>query len=137
MHSLFPSHTVGLELLHPYPLSLHLCLSPSHTVGLEHKNYSQALSQMRWSPSHTVGLEPIILSHLQYCKMVSIPHGGLRTHHNISEKSQQARTRSPSHTVGLEPQITTLNKIRHINHFVKGAPFSNEVNFPKSEIMQS
>jgi len=39
--------------------------------------------------------------------------------------------------VGLEPQITTLTKIRHINHFVKVAPFSNEVNFPKSEIMQS
>jgi len=39
--------------------------------------------------------------------------------------------------VGSEPQITTLNKIRHINHFVKGAPLSNEVNFPKSEIMQS
>jgi len=39
--------------------------------------------------------------------------------------------------VGLEPQTTTLTKIRHINHFVKGAPFSNEVNFPKSEIMQS
>jgi hypothetical protein len=31
--------------------------------------------------------------------------------------------------VGLEPQITTLTKIRHINHFVKVAPFSNEVNF--------
>jgi len=39
--------------------------------------------------------------------------------------------------VGSEPQTTTLNKIRHINHFVKVAPFSNEVNFPKSEIMQS
>jgi len=39
--------------------------------------------------------------------------------------------------VGLEPQTTTLNKIRHINHFVKVVPLSNEVNFPKSEIMQS
>jgi len=39
--------------------------------------------------------------------------------------------------VGLEPQIATLIKIRHINNFVKGAPLSNEVNFPKSEIMQS
>jgi len=39
--------------------------------------------------------------------------------------------------VGSEPQITTLNKIRHINHFVKVVPLSNEVNFPKSEIMQS
>jgi len=39
--------------------------------------------------------------------------------------------------VGLEPQITTLTKIRHINHFVRVAPLSNEFNFPKSEIMQS
>jgi hypothetical protein len=39
--------------------------------------------------------------------------------------------------VGLEPQTTTLTKIRHINNFVKRAPLSNEVNFPKSEIMQS
>jgi len=39
--------------------------------------------------------------------------------------------------VGSEPQTTTLNKIRHINHFVKVAPLSSEVNFPKSEIMQS
>jgi len=39
--------------------------------------------------------------------------------------------------VGFEPQTTTLTKIRHINHFVKVEPFSNEVNFPKSEIMQS
>ncbi len=44
---------------------------------------------------------------------------------------------SPSHPVGSEPQITTLTKIRHINHFVKVAPFPSEVNFPKSEIMQS
>ena len=41
------------------------------------------------------------------------------------------------HTVHQEPQTTTLTKIRHINPFVKGAPLSNEVNFPKSEIMQS
>jgi hypothetical protein len=39
--------------------------------------------------------------------------------------------------VGLEPQITTLTKIRHINYFVKRAPLSNEVDFPKSEIVQS
>jgi hypothetical protein len=45
--------------------------------------------------------------------------------------------KSPSHAVGSEPQIATLTKIRHINHFVKVAPFLNEVNFPKSEIMQS
>ncbi len=44
---------------------------------------------------------------------------------------------SPSHPVGSELQTTTLTKIRHINHFVKVAPFSNEVNFPKSEVMQS
>ena len=41
------------------------------------------------------------------------------------------------HTVHQEPQIATLTKIRHINNFVKRAPLSNEVNFPKSEIMQS
>jgi len=39
--------------------------------------------------------------------------------------------------VGSEPQTTTLNKIRHINNFVKRAPLSSEVNFPKSKIMQS
>jgi len=39
--------------------------------------------------------------------------------------------------VGLEPQTTTFTKIRNINHFVKRVPLSNEVNFPKSEIMQS
>jgi len=44
---------------------------------------------------------------------------------------------SSSHPVGLEPQITTSTKIRHINHFVKRTLLSNEVNFPKSEIMQS
>ena len=54
----------------------------------------------------------------------------------VMKQNQQAQL-SPSHTVGLEPQTTTLNKIRHINNFVKGTPFSNEVNFPKSEIMQS
>ena len=68
------------------------------------------------SPSHTVGLERI---------------------HFINDELVVDVNKSPSHTVGLEPQITTLTKIRHINNFVKGAPFSNEVNFPKSEIMQS
>ena len=66
---------------------------------------------------------------------VSIPHGGLGTP-NKQEQPRQSQE-SPSHTVGSEPQITTLTKIRHINHFVKVAPLSNEVNFPKSEIMQS
>ena len=66
------------------------------------------------SPSHTVGSEP----------------EGKAAFYKVEVES-------PSHTVGSEPQITTLTKIRHINHFVKGAPLSNEVNFPKSEIMQS
>jgi hypothetical protein len=80
------------------------------------------------SPSHTVGLE------LRYVEcFVAIPHGGLGT----IARQEKLEIESPSHTVGLEPQTTTLTKIRHINHFVKGAPFSNEVNFPKSEIMQS
>jgi len=39
--------------------------------------------------------------------------------------------------VGLKPQTTASTKIRNINHFVNVAPFSNEVNFPKSEVMQS
>ena len=68
----------------------------------------------KMSPSHTVGSEQ---------RGVQLT---LRVFHT-----------SPSHTVGSEPQITTLNKIRHINHFVKVVPLSNEVNFPKSEIMQS
>ncbi len=68
-------------------------------------------------------------------KCVSIPHGGLGT--RFISYDYTADEESPSHTVGSEPQITTLIKIRHINHFVKVAPFSNEVNFPKSEIMQS
>ncbi len=66
------------------------------------------------SPSHTVGLEP-----------------------QLGFFNYSSERVSPSHTVGLEPQTTTLTKIIHINHFVKVAPFSNEVNFPKSEIMQS
>jgi hypothetical protein len=71
--------------------------------------------------------------------LVSIPHGGLRTPKQEREGIQpkESFTLSPSHTVGLERQTTTLTKIRHINHFVKRAPLSNEVNFPKSEIMQS
>ena len=67
------------------------------------------------SPSHTVGLE----------------------HYYIEAGHLRAIQVSPSHTVGLEPQTTTLTKIRHINHSVKVVPLSNEVNFPKSEIMQS
>ena len=66
------------------------------------------------SPSHTVGSE-----------------------HFLIDIAARGRSMSPSHTVGSEPQIATLTKIRHINHFVKVAPFSNEVNFPKSEVMQS
>jgi len=66
----------------------------------------------------------------------SIPHGGLRTLKD-GRVINLWKKKSPSHTVGLEPQTTTLTKIRHINNFVKGAPLSNEVNFPKSEIMQS
>jgi hypothetical protein len=55
-------------------------------------------------------------------KELSTPHGalGLSTPHGA-----------------LGTQTTTLTKIRHINNFVKRVPLSNEVNFPKSEIMQS
>ena len=87
------------------------------------------------SPSHTVGSELIYAKATPRKKDVTIPHGGLGT--EGSGQTRKFPQMSPSHTVGSEPQITTLTKIRHINHFVKVAPLSNEVNFPKSEIMQS
>ena len=70
---------------------------------------------------------------------LSTPHGtlgtleqrGLRTGYSNFLKYFQL------HTVHQEPQTTTLTKTRHINNFVKRVPLSNEVNFPKSEIMQS
>ncbi len=71
-----------------------------------------------------------------FLSIVSIPHGGLGTIIAFDFVTFLIFL-SPSHTVGSEPQTTTLNKIRHNNHFVKVAPFSNEVNFPKSEVMQS
>ena len=92
---------------------------------------------MNASPSHTVGLELLNRTNYRKENSVTIPHGGLRTTQTQQENLKGGEVMSPSHTVGLEPQTTTLNKIRHINHFVKGTPFSNEVNFPKSEIMQS
>jgi hypothetical protein len=91
------------------------------------------------SPSHTVGSE-LLFKVSPMCRQHCLhPNGGpQQTLQGFSQCRQHCHpTRSPSHTVGLEPQTTTLTKIRHINHFVKGAPFSNEVNFPKSEIMQS
>ena len=89
------------------------------------------------SPSHTVGSERLRgTQNISVLRAVTIPHGGLRTKQKAKEVIMELR-RSPSHTVGSEPQITISTKIRHINHFVKVAPFSNEVNFPKSEIMQS
>jgi hypothetical protein len=108
-----------------------------------------------------VGLERIKDLKLSVEQKVSfIPHGGLRTmrvvydwfgkeslfrspshtvglEHGFPGSKLSINLKSPSHTVGLELQTTTLTKIRHINHFVKRAPLSNEVNFPKSEIMQS
>ena len=90
--------------------------SPSHTVGLK-LIYGVPGSGKTYyaSPSHTVGSEQRPSNaYVRYYAMLS-----------------------SSHPVGLEPQITTSTKIRHINHFVKVAPFSNEVNFLKSKIMQS
>jgi hypothetical protein len=119
-----PSHTVGLELLQIAYNNQNLSL-----VAIPHGGLGTQLCPMFLrkifirSPSHTVGLE-------QQAATKTIPHGGWKL-------SYVFEGMSPSHTVGLEPQTTTLTKIRHINHFVKGAPFSNEVNFPKSEIMQS
>ena len=134
--------------------------SPSHTVGSEHDGKGIKSLPTFQSPSHTVGLERtlekiaeegVLASHhptrwarnkqnptqegFKLSVLVTIPHGGLGT--QGGEVMKQNQQGSPSHTVGSEPQITTLNKIRHINHFVKVVPLSNEVNFPKSEIMQS
>ena len=53
----------------------------------------------------------------------------------ISSLSVKRSLSTPYGALGT--QTTTLIKIRHINNFVKRAPLSNEVNFPKSEIMQS
>ena len=112
-------------------------MSPSHTVGLElHCSRRGVWLALLPSPSHTVGLERDPSAKKFYPIYVAIPHGGLRTSF-LKVSLNQSVSSSPSHTVGLEPQITTLAKIRHINHFVKRAPFSNEVNFPKSEVMQS
>ena len=88
------------------------------------------------SPSHAVGLEPTGKEKGDYTAIGRHPTRWAWNSFTVIFEDAQ-NDMSPSHTVGLEPQITTLTKIRHINHFVKGAPFSNEVNFPKSEIMQS
>ncbi len=88
------------------------------------------------SPSHTVGSEPVLKHYLNIKNKRLHPTRWARNK-ALKPLLGKFATMSPSHTVGSEPQITTLIKIRHINHFVKGAPFSNEVNFPKSEIMQS
>ena len=94
------------------------------------------LKHSKLSPSHTVGSEQEAdISRENINTLVTIPHGGLGTRKR-SFKPYELYL-SPSHTVGSEPQITTLIKIRNINNFVNGAPFSNEVNFPKSQIMQS
>jgi hypothetical protein len=137
-------------------------LSPSHTVGLEHRDIENATylevchHPTRWAWNLQLLLDLWKDIH------VTIPHSGLGTtklttsqdKHQRLHPTRWARNKrlskevitrcvnaiqdqSPSHTVGSEPQTTTLTKIRHINHFVKRAPLSNEVNFPKSEIMQS
>ena len=135
--------------------------SPSHTVGSERPADGSSQVPFRsGSPSHTVGSEPMkkepktvkfvfCLHPTQWAQnkaasLMSFTFFAIRSpSHTVGSELQGGFTlrelikRSPSHTVGSEPQITTLTKIRHINHFVKVAPFSNEVNFPKSEIMQS
>ena len=68
-------------------------------------------------------------------RYLSTPHGTLGT--KVKAIAFPHRKDFQLHTVHQEPQTTTLTKIRHINHFVNRAPLSNEVNFPKSEIMQS
>ncbi len=112
-------------------------MSPSHTVGLEHTEAKTGKPFTgKSSPSHTVGLELNLLWVYKQVQRLSPSHTvGLEL--NLLWVYKQVQRLSPSHTVGLEPQTTTLIKIRHINHFVKVAPFSNEVNFPKSEVMQS
>ena len=72
---------------------------------------------------------------LQRSFRLSTPHGTLGTGTEYISNCNSAVFQL--HTVHQEPQTTTLTKIRHINNFVKGVPLSNEVNFPKSEIMQS
>jgi len=68
--------------------------------------------------------------------LLSTPHGALGTHQHKPLEASKELLSTPHGALGT-PQIATLTKIRHINHFVNRAPFSNEVNFPKSEIMQS
>jgi hypothetical protein len=60
-------------------------MSPSHTVGLEPWNeLARILKAEQQSPSHTVGLEQDTKAmswriSKKFIKLVSIPHGGLRT----------------------------------------------------------
>ena len=74
-------------------------------------------------------------SKITQASSLSTPHGTLGT--SFSNSPTRSHVLFQLHTVHQEPQTTTLTKIRHINNFVKGVPLSNEVNFPKSEIMQS
>jgi len=108
---------VGLELGEYAEVEIFKKTSSSHTVGSKNRTPPASIYadlEIVRSPSHAVGLEQGF-----WGKLIAMAF------------------MSPSHTVGLERQTTTLNKIGHINHFVKVAPFLNEVNFPKSEIMQS
>ena len=85
---------------------------------------------------HTVHQEhKTILIYSWWLMRLSTPHGALGTREGQS--LLVVKEVFQLHTVHQEPQIATLIKIRHINNFVKRAPISNEVNFPKSEIMQS
>jgi hypothetical protein len=157
---LSPSHTVGSELHFPRSLPGIRFTMYATTVAIPHGGLGTHFPRLprtqklfyahnmlcrhptRWAWNCEISNAPKQEQALRQGRTtVSIPHGGLGTTFPYAPKNRRTSSQklrpSPSHTVGLEPQTTTLTKIRHINHFVKGAPFSNEVNFPKSEIMQS
>ena len=132
---LSPSHTVGSE---PFCLSLDEFLVFRHHPTRWAQNYGLDVEKDTTQKSHHPtrwAQNAMKRQQHQQQQPVTIPHGGLRTMDR--DRTCVYESKSPSHTVGSEPQTTTLNKVRHINNFVKGAPFSNEVNFPKSEIVQS
>ena len=133
------SHTVGLE-----PCTLRLNTDKwmkNHHPTQWAWNIWQILPKSIWRTSsrHPTRWARNFVVISLFCLALSVRRHPTRWARNGEVKvySEFQVEKSPSHTVGSEPQTTTLNKIRHINNFVKGAPLSNEVNFPKSEIMQS
>ncbi len=158
MPELSPSHTVGSELTKELFVYLQSCVvaiphgglrtrilaNPEyvfHTVAIPPSGLGTVITNkfllvFLLSPSHPVGSEHILEQKINSHPSSRHPTQWARNF-IMYRRLLNSLAESPSHPVGSEPQTTTLTKIRHINHFVKGAPFSNEVNFPKSEIMQS